>query len=51
VFKERELIKTKGIEISNKKNVYKIGSLKLLDSYNIVGLKTNLLPSMKLIAK
>jgi len=44
VFKERE---PKELKIGNKKNVYKIHSLKLLDNNNIVGLKTNLLPLMK----
>ncbi len=36
VFKERELVKAKKVEEWQKKNIYKIRSLKLLDSYSIV---------------
>ncbi len=41
------MVKTKGAKEWPKKNVYEIFSLKLLDSYNIVGLKNNLLLSMR----
>jgi hypothetical protein len=51
VFKERELVKTKGAKEWQKKNVYEIFSLKLLDNYNIVGLKNNLLLSMRVHCK
>ncbi len=44
-------LKPKELKISNKKNVYKIRSLKLLNSYDIMGLKTNLLPSMNVHCK
>jgi len=37
----------KGLKNGNKKSVYNILSLKLLSSYNIMGLKNNLLLSMK----
>jgi hypothetical protein len=47
VFKERELVKTKGLKNGNKKNIYEILSLKLLHSYKIMGLKNNLLLSMR----
>jgi hypothetical protein len=40
-------LEPKEVKIGNKKSVQGIRSLKLLDNYNIVGLKTNLLPSMK----
>jgi hypothetical protein len=46
VFKERELGKDKGVKKWQQEN-YKIRLLKLLDIYNIVGLKNNMLPSMK----
>ncbi len=51
MFKEREPIKTKGLKNGNKKSVYGIFSLKLLDNYNIVGLKNNMLLSMKVHCK
>jgi len=44
-------LKPKGLKNGNKENVYKIHSLKLLNSYSIVGLKNNLLPSMKVHCK
>jgi hypothetical protein len=40
-------LKLKGLKNGNKKNVYEIFSLKMLNNYNIVGLKNNLLLSMK----
>jgi hypothetical protein len=40
-------LKPKELKINNNKSIYGVRSLKLLDNYNIVGLKTNLLPSMK----
>jgi len=47
VFKGRELVKKKEIKIGNKKNVYMIHLLKLLDYYNMVGLINNLLSIMR----
>jgi hypothetical protein len=44
-------LKLKGLKNGNKKNVYNIFSLKLLDNYNIVGLKNNLLLSMRVHSK
>jgi hypothetical protein len=40
-------LKPKELKIGNKKSIYNNHSLKLLNSYNIVGLKTNPLPLMK----
>jgi hypothetical protein len=40
-------LKLKGLENDNKKSVYEIFSLKLLDNYNIMGLKNNLLLLMR----
>jgi phosphoribosyl-AMP cyclohydrolase len=45
--RRRSRLKLKGMKNGNKKNVYEIFSLKLLDSYNIMGMKNNLLLSMK----
>jgi hypothetical protein len=51
VFKERELIKAKGDKNGNKKNIYGIHSLKLVNNYNTMGMKENLLPSMEVHCK
>jgi hypothetical protein len=44
-------LKLKGLKNSNKKNVYEILSLKLLNNYNIMGLKNNMLLSMRVHCK
>jgi hypothetical protein len=47
MFKEKELVKTKGVkEWQQEKRIWD-SFIETIKHYNIVGLKTNLLPSMK----
>jgi hypothetical protein len=49
--KKGSMLKLKELKIGNKNNVYDIHSLKLLDKYSMVGLKNNLLPSMRVCCR
>jgi hypothetical protein len=45
--KKGSWLKLKGLKNGNKKSVYEILSLKMLNNYNIAGLKNNQLLSMR----
>jgi hypothetical protein len=47
MFKEKELVKAKGVKEWQQEKCIWDSFIETIEYYNIVGLKTNLLPSMK----